>query len=60
MPAGLLAALKIALLAALGIAHRQYWHPSIGFTYLVLALFLSTNLVICYLNHTGFGGGSVP
>lgn len=48
MPAGLLAALKIALVAALGIAHRQYWHPDIGVAYVVLALFLSTNLVICY------------
>ena len=48
LPAGLLAVLKIALLAALGIAHRQYWHPDIGVIYLVLALFLSTNLLICY------------
>jgi len=48
LPAGLLAALKIALLAAAGIAHRQYWHPDIGITYVVLAVFLSTNLVICY------------
>ena len=48
LPAGLLAALQIALLAALGIGHRQYWHGGIGITYVVLALFLSTNLVICY------------
>ncbi|MDE0700054.1 MAG: hypothetical protein OXH61_04930 [Acidimicrobiaceae bacterium] len=48
LPAGLLAALKIALIAALGIALRQYWHPDVGIMYLVLALFLSTNLVICY------------
>ena len=48
LPAGLLAALKIGLLAALGIGHRQYWHGGIGIAYVVLALFLSTNLVICY------------
>lgn len=48
LPAGLLAALKIALIAVLGIALRQYWHPDVGIMYLVLALFLSTNLVICY------------
>lgn len=48
MPAGLLAALKIAVLAALGIAHRGYWHGGIDITYVVFALFLSTNLVICF------------
>ena len=48
LPAALLAALKIGLLAALGIGHRQYWHGGIEITYVVLALFLSTNLVICY------------
>lgn len=48
LPAGLLAALQIGLIAGLGIGHRQYWHGSIGITYVVLALFLSTNLVICY------------
>ncbi|WP_419931916.1 hypothetical protein [Candidatus Poriferisodalis sp.] len=48
LPAGLLAALKIGLLAALGIGHRLYWHGGVGITYVVLALFLSTNLVICY------------
>ncbi len=48
LPAGVLAALKIALVAILGIAHRLYWHGGIDVTYLVLALFLSTNLVICF------------
>ncbi len=48
LPAGLLATLKIALIAASGIALRQYWHPDVGIIYLVLALFLSINLVICY------------
>jgi hypothetical protein len=48
LPAGLLAALKIALLAVLGIAHRQYWQGDVGITYVILAVFLSTNLVICY------------
>ena len=48
MPAWLWAALKIGLLATLGIGHRQYWHGGVGVTYVVLALFLSTNLVICY------------
>ncbi|WP_419864746.1 hypothetical protein [Candidatus Poriferisodalis sp.] len=48
MPAGLLAALKIAVLAILGIAHRGYWHGGIDITYVVFALFLSTNLVICF------------
>ena len=48
LPAGLLAVLKIALLVVVGIALRQYWHPDIGIMFLVLAFFLSTNLVICY------------
>ncbi|WP_420609372.1 hypothetical protein [Candidatus Poriferisodalis sp.] len=48
LPAGLLAGFEIALLAALGIAHRVYWQGGVGVTYVVFALFLSTNLVICY------------
>lgn len=48
LPAGLLAAFEIALLAALGIGHRAYWHGGVGLTYVVFALFLSTNLVICF------------
>ncbi len=48
MPAGLLAALKIALLAIGGIAHRVYWQGDVGITYVVVAVFLSTNLVICF------------
>lgn len=48
LPAWLLAGAKIGLLAALGIGHRQYWHGGVGVTYVILALFLSTNLVICY------------
>ena len=48
LPAGLLAGFEIALLAALGIAHRVYWQGDVGITYVVFALFLSTNLVICF------------
>lgn len=48
LPAGLLAAFEIALLAALGIGHRVYWHEGVDLTYVVFALFLSTNLVICF------------
>lgn len=48
LPAWLWASLKIGLLAAAGIAHRQYWHGDIGIAFVVLALFLSTNLVICF------------
>ena len=48
MPVGLLAALEIALLALAGVVVRQWWHGSVGFVYLLLSLFLSTNLLICY------------
>ena len=48
LPAWLLAASEIALLAALGIGHRVYWHGGADLTYVVFALFLSTNLVICF------------
>jgi len=48
LPAWLLAASEIALLAALGIGHRVYWHGGVDLTYVVFALFLSTNLVICF------------
>ena len=48
MPVGLLAAIEIALLALAGVVVRQWWHGSVGFVYLLLSLFLSTNLLICY------------
>lgn len=44
LPAGLLAALKIGLLAGLGIGHRQYWHGGVGIAYVVLALFLTSKV----------------
>jgi hypothetical protein len=48
MPVGLLAAAEIALLALVGVVVRQWWYGSVGAVYLLLSLFLSTNLLICY------------
>ncbi len=48
LPVGVLAALKIGLLTALGIGHRLYWHGDVGLVYVIVALLLSLNLVICY------------
>ena len=48
IPAGLLAALVVAILALLGIGARYHAHGDLNAIHCLLALFFSTNLLICY------------
>ncbi|MDE0263964.1 MAG: hypothetical protein OXJ37_16290 [Bryobacterales bacterium] len=48
IPAGLFAALAVAILALLGIGTRYYAHGDLNAVHCLLSLFLSTNLLICY------------
>ena len=48
MPAGLLAAVTIALLALLGIGTRYYVHAELDVLHCLFSLFFSINLLICY------------
>ena len=48
MPAGLFAALVVALLALLGIGARYYVSGDLHVLHCLLSLFFSVNLLICY------------
>ncbi len=48
LPAGLLAALFVAVLALLGIVARRYTHGDLDLIPSVLSLFFSINLLVCY------------
>lgn len=48
MPAGLLAALVVAILALVGIGARYYARGDLNVVHFVLSLFFSINLLICY------------
>ena len=48
MPAGLLAALVVALLTLLGIGTRYFVHGDLNAIHGLFSLFFSTNLLICY------------
>ncbi len=48
MPVGVLAALVVALLALPGIGARYYVHGVLDFVHVLLSLFFSINLMICY------------
>ena len=48
LPAGLLAGLVIAVLAAPGIGARWYLHGDFNVVHTLFSLFFSTNLLICY------------
>ena len=48
VPAGLLAALVVTILALLGIGARYYAHGDLNAIHFVLSLFFSINLLICY------------
>ena len=48
MPAGLLVALIVAILAALGITTRYYAHGDLNVIHTLFCLFFSINLLICY------------
>lgn len=48
IPAGLLAALIIALLSLLGIGGRYHLHGDFNAVHFLFSLFFSTNLLICY------------
>lgn len=48
LPAGLLAAAVIALLGVLGIGTRYLVHGDLSAAYVLLSVFFSTNLTICY------------
>ena len=48
LPVGLLIALVIGLLAALGIGTRYYVHGNVNAIHCLFSVFFSTNLLICY------------
>ena len=48
MPAGLFAALVVALLALLGIGARYYFYGDLNAIHGLLSLFFSINLLVCY------------